>query len=61
MDERQIFQLEGEIQQKAGLDPELAKQWDELERMRITPDTEIPPMEFLFEMDGKPCFPLGEL
>lgn len=61
MDEQQIFQLEGEIQQKAGLDPDLAKQWDELERMRITPDTEIPPMEFLFEIDGKPCFPLGEL
>lgn len=61
MDEQQIFQLEGEIQQKAGLDPDLAKQWDELEKMRITPDTEIPPIEFLFEIDGKPCFPLGEL
>lgn len=28
---------------------------------RITPDTELPPMEFLFSLFGEPCFPRGEL
>lgn len=32
-----------------------------LERRRITPDTQLPQMEFLFRMFCKPCFPRGEL
>jgi len=28
---------------------------------RITPDMELPPMEFLFRLFGEPCFPRGEL
>lgn len=32
-----------------------------LESRRITPDTELPQMEFLFRMFCKPCFPRGEL
>ena len=34
---------------------------DRLEQRRITPDKEIPPMQFLFQMFCKPCFPRGEL
>ena len=32
-----------------------------LQRMRITPDMNLPPLEFLFNMLGKPCFPRGEV
>lgn len=32
-----------------------------LEKRRITPDMNLPPMEFLFRMFCKPCFPRGEL
>ena len=32
-----------------------------LERLRITRDKELPPMDFLFRIFGKPCFPRGEL
>lgn len=28
---------------------------------RITPDMELPPMEFLLQLFGEPCFPRGEL
>lgn len=34
---------------------------EDLERMRITPEKEIPKMEFLYVMFGRPCFPRGEL
>lgn len=34
---------------------------EDLEGLRITPDKEIPPMQFLFQMFCKPCFPRGEL
>lgn len=46
---------------KAGTDPKLQELLQRLERRRITPDKEIPPMQFLFEMFCKPCFPRGEL
>ena len=32
-----------------------------LESLRITCDKQLPPMEFLFRINGKPCFPRGEL
>ena len=32
-----------------------------LERHRITQQKELPPMDFLFRIFGKPCFPRGEL
>ena len=32
-----------------------------LETRRITPDKELPKMEFLFHLFHKPCFPRGEL
>lgn len=32
-----------------------------LEEQRITCDKELPPMEFLFRVSGKPCFPRGEV
>ena len=33
----------------------------QLELLRITRDKELPEMEFLFRIFGKPCFPRGEL
>ena len=33
----------------------------QLEQLRITRDRELPPMEFLFRIFGKPCFPRGEI
>ena len=32
-----------------------------LEQLRITPERDLPPMEFLFRLFGKPCFPRREL
>jgi KaiC/GvpD/RAD55 family RecA-like ATPase len=32
-----------------------------LEKLRITPERELKPMEFLFRLFGKPCFPRREL
>lgn len=40
---------------------ETALQLERLERRRITPDTELPKMDFLFLLFHKPCFPRGEL
>jgi len=45
----------------AGEDPQQADRLRRLEARRITPDTQIPPREFLFTMFGIPCFPRGEL
>ncbi|MGN0258650.1 MAG: AAA family ATPase [Bacteroides sp.] len=46
---------------RAGSDPKLQELLRQLDKRRITPDKEIPPMQFLFEMFCKPCFPRGEL
>ena len=52
------------------LDAELAHAGEEtslspamllLEQLRITPEKQLKPMEFLFRLFGKPCFPRGEL
>lgn len=32
-----------------------------LQKLRITPDMDLPPLEFLFNMLGKPSFPRGEV
>lgn len=45
----------------AGQDQQLMERLSHLETRRITPDKELPPMEFLFRLFGKPCFPRGEL
>ena len=45
----------------AGEDPRLLAQLQRLEARRITPDTLIPPREFLFRLFSIPCFPRGEL
>lgn len=55
-----MMAVERELQ-LAGTDPKLRKRWNTLEDRRITPEKEIPPMEFLFELFNKPCFPRGEL
>ena len=34
---------------------------EKLESRRITPDKQLPPMQFLFRLFGRPCFPRGEL
>ena len=34
---------------------------EELMSYRVTPETELPPLEFLFRMNGTECFPLSEL
>ena len=45
----------------AGENQQLVERLQHLELRRITPDKELPPMEFLFRLFGKPCFPRGEL
>ena len=35
--------------------------YDELMQHRVTPETKLPPLEFLFKMNGTECFPLSEL
>ena len=32
-----------------------------LEQLRVTPDRQLPPMDFLFQLFGSPCFPRREL
>lgn len=60
MNQEAMMAVEKELQ-LAGTDPKLRKRWETLEERRITPEKEIPPMEFLFELFNKPCFPRGEL
>ena len=51
--------------EKAKLEQQLALEIEQmlsrLEVHRITPDKELPKMEFLFQLFHKPCFPRGEL
>lgn len=44
-----------------GISPEQEQRLLQLERRRITPQTELQQMEFLFRLHGKPCFARGEL
>ena len=52
------FQAAMEAQQRA---LEVEQMLSRLEVHRITPDKELPKMEFLFRLFHKPCFPRGEL
>jgi len=46
---------------RAGCSAKVQQLLDTLEFRRITPDKQLPEMEFLFRLFGKPCFPRGEL
>lgn len=45
----------------AGISCEQERRLQQAERRRITPQTQLQPMEFLFRLFGKPCFARGEL
>jgi len=55
-----MSQLDAELEH-AGEGTALSPQMLLLEQLRITPEKELKPMEFLFRLFGKPCFPRGEL
>ena len=46
---------------QAGQPTTVTPEQNTLELLRITPEKELNPMEFLFRLFGKPCFPRGEL
>ena len=60
MDEKAMSQLDVELAH-AGEATELSPKMLLLEKMRITPEKQLEPMEFLFRLFGKPCFPRREL
>ncbi len=60
MDENVMSQLDAELEH-AGEETALSPQMLLLEQLRITPEKELPKMEFLFHLYGKPCFPRREL
>ena len=45
----------------AGFSAEDEQRLHQLEACRITPLKDLPPVEFLFQLHGKPCFARGEL
>ena len=60
MDENVMSQLDAELEH-AGEETVLSPQMLLLEQLRITPEKELPKMDFLFRLFGKPCFPRREL
>ena len=60
MDEKVMNQLDVELAH-AGEETTLSPKMLLLEKLRITPEKELEPMEFLFRLFGKPCFPRREL
>ena len=60
MDEKVINQLDVELAH-AGEATTLSPKMLLLEKMRITPEKQLEPMEFLFRLFGRPCFPRREL
>ena len=60
MNENVMSQLDAELEH-AGEDTALSPQMLLLEQLRITPEKELPKMEFLFQLYDKPCFPRREL
>ena len=60
MNDDVMSQLDAELEH-AGEETALSPQMLLLEQLRITPEKELKPMEFLFRLFGKPCFPRGEL
>ena len=55
-----MSQLDAELEH-AGEETALSPKMLLLEQLRITPEKELPKMEFLFQLFGKPCFPRREL
>ena len=60
MDEKVMNQLDVELAH-AGEATTLSPKMLLLEKLRITPEKQLEPMEFLFRLFGKPCFPRREL
>ena len=60
MNENVMSQLDAELEH-AGEEMALSPQMLLLEQLRITPEKQLKPMEFLFHLYGKPCFPRREL
>ncbi|MBO4487168.1 MAG: AAA family ATPase [Bacteroidaceae bacterium] len=60
MDENVLSRLDVELAH-AGEATALSPKMLLLEKLRITPEKELEPMEFLFRLFGKPCFPRREL
>ena len=60
MNKETMKQLDTELAH-AGEATTLSPQMLLLEQLRITPESQLKPMDFLFELYGKPCFPRGEL
>ena len=60
MNENVKSQLDAELAH-AGEETVLSPQMLLLEQLRITPEKQLEPMEFLFRLFGKPCFPRREL
>ncbi len=60
MNENVMSQLDTELEH-AGEETALSPQMLLLEQLRITPEKELPKMDFLFRLFGKPCFPRREL
>ena len=60
MNENVTSQLGAELEH-AGEDTALSPKMLKLEEMRITPEKQLPKMDFLFRLFGKPCFPRREL
>ncbi len=55
-----MSQLDAELEH-TGEETALSPQMLLLEQLRITPEKQLKPMEFLFRLFGKPCFPRREL
>ena len=60
MNENVMSQLDAELEH-AGEETALSPRMLLLEQLRITPEKQLKPMEFLFQLFGKPCFPRREL
>ncbi len=58
MDDQDLFT---EALSQAGQPTTVTPEQNTLELLRITPEKQLNPMEFLFRLFGKPCFPRGEL
>ena len=60
MNDDVMSQLDAELEH-AGEETALSPKMLLLEQLRITPEKQLKPMEFLFHLFGKPCFPRREL
>lgn len=60
MEKETLKHLDAELAH-AGEETALSPLMLQLEKLRITPERELPPMDFLFRLFDKPCFPRREL